>query len=146
MTLEERVARIEKYGSPPAQHQRRRQLGAYVLVVVIGIIGFINSQNTADDIARSQRDLQAGLIRACERNGNPLRRVVANGVRKDITQVAKQLHQARHADYQKFFPNLTPRRLAVLKRRQINRLASERKQDHAELAHLKPVDCSALYH
>ena len=59
-TLEERVADIEKHGSLPAQHIRRRQLGAYILICIVGIIGFWQGGSQRDDIeATAEKGAQA---------------------------------------------------------------------------------------
>jgi hypothetical protein len=69
-TLEERVAHIEKHGSLPARHIRTRQLLAYALVCIVGIVGFWQNNNriTENEKARTvlcaqQENLEAKVAR-----------------------------------------------------------------------------------
>lgn len=48
-TLEERVAKIERKGSLPAQHIRRWQLGAYLFVIALGVVMFWQNDNRIDE-------------------------------------------------------------------------------------------------
>jgi hypothetical protein len=64
-SLEERVAQIEKHGSIPAQHLRSWQLGAYLLIVVAALIGFIRVDEISDDNRKVAEEGQQAQVALC---------------------------------------------------------------------------------
>jgi hypothetical protein len=118
---------------------------AFVAVVIFCAAGLFYVQHYSKQVNDSTQTLQMGLIKGCEENGNPLRAIVLRDKKREIEKIRKQIRQTRHADFAKFFPNLTSRRAALLKHRQISQQRDQIRQDQHEIDTLHPVDCVSLY-
>lgn len=78
--------------------------------LVIGALAYI-TVDRADRGAQVAQEVQNGLIQTCKSVGDPMLRVA-------IDQLEKELQQARTFNYEKFFPNIPPRKLKTLVARQ----------------------------
>lgn len=117
--------------SPAARARLTVALAVGLLIVDIATLAFAvvvkNNQDAATNAIRN------GLIEGCERNGNPLRKVVREQVRNEI-------QQSHNTDlYRQFFPQIPPSKLHAA-------IAAQNAQRRAEIANLAPVDCTAQYH
>jgi len=109
---------------------------AFVLSVLlfagtVGVALYLRSASVADT-QRFAQELRTGLIKSCERNGNPLREAVQAMLHEQITQSRNErlLHQ--------LFPNFPPAELDRL-------IAVENARRRATLHKIAPVDCPGLY-
>lgn len=76
-------------------------------------------------------DLRDGLVKSCNRNGNPLREAVAKMIRE-------QIKQSSSPEIRRYFPQIPAEELERLIRKQ----TKSREQTLREIA---PVNCAALY-
>lgn len=82
-------------------------------------------------VSAFSQDLRDGLVKGCERNGNPLREAVS-------TLLQDQIDQSRGLDYEKFFPTIPPNELHDL-------IHAQNQKRLALLKTIEPVDCASLY-
>lgn len=129
--IDARLREVEEHGSIPARHIRRRQLAAYVLVVIAAACGLYLNRNLASQIDDQQKELVSGLVQSCEQNGNPLRTTV-----QQILQ--DQIDQTHAVDFSKFFPQIPPAQLHHL-------IHAQNQTRRQEIRQIAPVDCAALY-
>jgi hypothetical protein len=117
-------------------HNHRRVKAVRGLVrrewpVIAWFISFILIAFGIWQVASLQENLREGLIRSCERNGNPLREAV-------IDQLEGEIQQSKAFDYSEFFPSVPPERLHTLIREENQRMRGYIEQ-------IQPVDCPSLY-
>lgn len=96
-----------------------------VLTVLIGL-SLIQVKDTRDFTG----DLRDGLVKSCERNGNPLREAVQEVLREQIVSAERTPAS--------FFPNIPPATFKRLVREQ-------RERNEAVIRRIRPVKCAALY-
>jgi hypothetical protein len=99
--------------------------------VIAWAISFLLLAFTIWQVQAFGEDLRDGLIRSCERNGNPLREAV-------IDQLEGEIEQSKIVDYSEFFPSVPPERLDALIREENQRIRGYIEQ-------IQPVDCPSLY-
>lgn len=90
------------------------------------------TNRTASVAAKNARELKAGLIYGCEHNGNALRRLLANRVRRELASPQKI------KEYEDLFPQIPAAKLHAL-------IKKSNTEKRAELRILAPVNCAALY-
>lgn len=110
-------------------------LAAFLLSIVLflAVLGggaylFVSRNN---DLHATAVQLREGLVRSCQRNGNPLRKAVQR-------QIRERIQQREHLDFTRFFPNVPPGELNRL-------LAQENRADRVSLKQIAPIDCKRLY-
>lgn len=112
---------------------------AVAAIALLGMIGFFSAKQYTSAQHASQRAsaavsaVHATQVSACQKSIQP------GGVRAVVAaQIQDQLNQSKHVNYHRFFPNIKPRKLKRLIRRQ---RASQRR----EITALLNVNCAALY-
>lgn len=101
----------------------------YLTAAITGllILGLIQVGQTRD----FANDLRDGLIKSCDKNGNPLREAVQKMLRDDI-------EQSKSPVIRRFFPYIPSGELERL-------IQAETKSDEATIRAIAPVDCASLY-
>lgn len=100
----------------------------YLIVVLTMISGFTGY--TALQTQDFAHQLQAGLVRSCDVNGNPLREVVQQILQEDIDQ-SKKLPAS-------YFPGIPPDKFRMLVKKK--RIANEKK-----IKLIAPINCAAAF-
>lgn len=101
----------------------------YLTAAITGllILGLIQVAQTRD----FTNDLRDGLVKSCDKNGNPLREAVRKMLREDI-------EQSRSPLIHRFFPQIPPDELERL-------IQAGIKTNEATIREIAPVDCASLY-
>lgn len=99
------------------------------IAVIGGALWLLNTRNS--DLSGFATDLRNGLVKSCERTGNPLREAVQKMLRD-------QIRQSNPAEIRRFFPQIPAAELERLIAEQITR-------DRTTIRQIAPVDCSNLY-
>jgi hypothetical protein len=113
-------------------HHRPSNPGSFVapyLLVALTILLGLTIYQVAETRTFST-DLRDGLVKSCEKNGNPLREAVQ-------TILQEQIEQSERTP-RSFFPDIPPD--------VFDRLIEEQRERNEEIIErIEPVDCPALY-
>jgi hypothetical protein len=124
---------------------RKVQVAIIIIILLVATAGaasgvylYIRGKQTeevrtiAEEVQQFQVELRKGLIRSCERNGNPLRIVVQGLIQEQIKTSSDP------KIYREFFPQIPEPRLEKIIRATIE-------ADRARLRQIAPLDCAKLY-
>lgn len=85
-----------------------------------------------DQVRKFSKTLRNELVRSCERNGNPVRRIIRSIVQGDIE------NRENFTLFREFFPSVSEARLREI-------ITIQNREDRKHLRQLKPLDCKSLY-
>jgi hypothetical protein len=107
-------------------------LGALFIWTSLGFV-LIQTERSdrVDQAIEFSQDLRTGLIKSCDRNGNPLREAVQRILRQEIAQSQSPL-------LYEFFPQIPRARLEAL-------IVEQNKERREIIAEIQPVDCAQQY-